>query len=319
MRIDAAPLQGITTYLFRTAHAKAFGGVDKYYLPFLSPAQEHLLTEKERRELTPENNRGIRAVPQVMTRRAEDFLWAAEELAGMGYREINLNLGCPSGTVTAKGKGAGFLANPAELDTFLEQVFVRLSPSVEVSVKTRLGMHAPEEFPRLLEIYNRYPIRELILHPRVRDDFYKRPVRTEAFAAALEQCRLPVCYNGDLVTAADVERFFMRFASLDAVMLGRGLIANPALPRKLRGGSAATRAELQAFTRQLYQAYREAYGPGPAAQRMKELWFYLIHLFDDGDKYAKKLRRVARPEEYEVLEAGIYRDLPLRAEAAGPL
>ena len=321
MRIDAAPLQGITTYIYRRAHAELFGGADRYFMPFLSPAAEHLITEKEMRDLTPAHNRGVEAVPQVMTRKAEDFLWAAGELAAMGYREINLNLGCPSGTVTAKGKGAGFLTDLAGLDAFFAEVFRTGMPEGTVlTVKTRLGMKSEEEFPALLEIYNRYPIAELTVHPRIREDFYKRPVRRAAFAAAVENCRLPLCYNGDIVTAADMEALRRDFPAVEAVMLGRGLIADPALARKIRGGPAATREELRQFTERLYREYQAAYGGrGQAAQRMKELWFYMIHLFDDGEKYAKKMRRVSRPEEYETLEAGIYRDLPLRQDAAGPL
>ena len=321
MRIDAAPLQGITTYIFRRAHAEIFGGVDRYYMPFFSPAAEHLITDRELRDITPENNRGVTAIPQVMTRKAGDFLWAAEELAAMGYREINLNLGCPSGTVTAKGKGSGFLADPSGLDDFFEEIFrVGMPCDTVLTVKTRLGMKSEAEFPALLEIYNSYPIAELTIHPRVRDDFYKRPVRREAFAAALPECRLPLCYNGDLMTTADVDRLRADFPAVEAIMLGRGLIADPALARKLRGGAPASREELERFTNRLYREYQAAYGGrGQAAQRMKELWYHLIRLFDDNDKYNKKMRRLSRPEEYEQIEAGIYRDLQLRRDAFPPL
>lgn len=321
MRIDAAPMQGITTYIYRRTHAEIFGGVDRYYMPFFSPTVEHIITDKEMRDITPENNRGVAAIPQVMTRKAADFLWAAEELAAMGYKEINLNLGCPSGTVTAKGKGSGFLADPGGLDDFFEEVFRAGMPGGTVlTVKTRLGMKAETEFPALLEIYNSYPIGELIIHARIRDDFYKRPVRRNAFAAALPVCRLPVCYNGDLMTPADVAGLREDFPSVNAIMLGRGLIADPALARKIRGGAPASKEELERFTRRLYREYQEAYGGrGQAAQRMKELWYHLIRLFDDNEKYNKKMRRLSRPEEYEQIEAGIYRDLILRRDAVGPL
>ena len=196
MRRYMAPMEGITTWLFRGEHHRMFGGADRYYMPFFSPTAEHLITARERRDLDPAHNEGVVAVPQIMTRRAEDFLWAAGELAALGYREVNLNLGCPSGTVAAKGKGAGFLAHPEELDAFFDRVFSGASP-VRISVKTRLGVREPEEFGRLLEVYNRYPIAELIVHARVQRDFYRLPVRTEAFASALEGSRIPVCCNGD--------------------------------------------------------------------------------------------------------------------------
>jgi len=192
MHYDFAPMQGLTTWQFRGLHHRHFPGADRYFLPFFSPTQEHLFTQRDWRNLAPEYNEGVPAVPQLMARKPADFLWAAGELAAMGYREVNLNLGCPAGTVAAKGKGAGFLAHPEELDAFLDRVF-SAGPEARITVKTRLGIREPEEFERLLEIYNRYPIAELTIHPRVQKDFYKYPVRTEAFAEALGKSCNPVC------------------------------------------------------------------------------------------------------------------------------
>lgn len=316
MELYSAPLQGITTYLFRDLHARLFGGVDRYFTPFFSPVSERIVTKRDQRELTPAHNDLRAVVPQVMTRRAEDFIWAAELLFRMGYGEVNLNLGCPSGTVTAKGKGAGFLLRPEELDGFFRQVFSAL-PDRRITVKTRLGFRDPAEFRDLLAIYNRYPIAQLTVHPRVREDFYKVPVRREAFAQALPHIQAPVCYNGDLFTPADCRAFSSEFPTVEAVMLGRGLIADPALGRKLRGGPAATREEVAAFVHALYAGYQAAYGAGPAVQRMKQLWIYLICLFDGGERIARKLCRVRNPADYETLEAEIFRTLPLRRDAAG--
>ena len=170
LRYAAAPLEGITTFICRNAHHQLFGGADRYFLPFFSPAAEHILTNRELRDLDPSNNTAPNLVPQVMTCRAEDFLWAAEQVRAMGYQEINLNLGCPSGTVAAKGKGSGFLGRPEELDRFLDEVFSRVK--MPVSVKTRLGIREPEEFHQILEIFNRYPISDLTIHPRVQKEFY---------------------------------------------------------------------------------------------------------------------------------------------------
>lgn len=307
---EAAPLEGITTWLFRQTHQKLFGGVDRYFMPFFSPVPERLFSTKEMRELLPENNIGVNAVPQVMTCKAEDFLWAAEQVREMGYEEVNLNLGCPSGTVSGKGKGSGFLLYPDRLDAFFDKVFAECC--LPVSVKTRLGYHDPAEFPRLMEIFNRYPIRELIVHPRIRQEFYKGAVHLDVFAAALAESRVPMTYNGDLVTAADFTQFARQFPTVERVMVGRGLIADPALLRKLRGGSPATREELQTLTATLYQGYRKAYEyPNAAAQRMKEVWYYLIHLFAGSEKLAKKMRRLSHAAEYEHLEAAIFQELEL--------
>ena len=282
-RYDFAPLDGITKVVFRQVYHRMFGGADRYFIPFFSPTDQHILTKRDQRELDPAANAGLPVVPQVMTRRAPDFLWAAEIVADMGYTEVNLNLGCPSGTVTAKGKGAGFLAKPEELERFFDEVFAAVK--LPVSVKTRLGVKEPEEFERLLDIYNRYPIACLTIHPRVQKQFYKGPVHRDWFAWAAERSRNPLCYNGDLVTVEDCTVFAVDFPAIDAVMIGRGAIADPALLRKLRGGVPATRQELQTFTRTLYQSYQDFYGQvGPAAQRMKEVWFFLIHLFEGGER-----------------------------------
>jgi len=318
LRYAAAPLEGITTFIFRNAHHQLFGGADRYFLPFFSPAAEHILTNRELRDLDPSNNTAPNLVPQVMTRRAEDFLWAAEQVRAMGYQEINLNLGCPSGTVAAKGKGSGFLGRPEELDRFLDEVFSRVK--MPVSVKTRLGIREPEEFHQILEIFNRYPISDLTIHPRVQKEFYKGTVHRDLFAWALSESRNPLCYNGDLVTVEDCIALKAEFPEVESVMIGRGLAADPALLRKLRGGPPATRAELKRFVQTLYEGYCTAYGQaGPAAQRMKELWFYLIHLFQGGEKQAKAMRRLKQPREYEQLEASIFQDLELLEAAGRPL
>lgn len=317
-RVDFAPLDGITKAVFRRVFHARFGGADRYFIPFFSPTDQHIVTKRDQRELDVANNPGLPLVPQIMTRRADDFLWAASLMEDLGYREVNLNLGCPSGTVTAKGKGSGFLAKPDELERFFDQVFA--SVRLPVSVKTRLGVQSPEEFERLLEIYNRYPIACLTVHPRVQKEFYKGTVHRDWFTRAAEGSRNPICYNGDLVTVEDIRVFERDFPAVEAVMIGRGAVADPALLRKLKGGAPATREELMDFTAELYQAYQEFYGQvGPAAQRMKEVWFYLIHLFEGGEKIHKSMRRSRTPREYEALEAEAFSTLPLRDHAVGPL
>ena len=245
-------------------------------------------------------------------------MWAAETVRDLGYEEVNLNLGCPSGTVTAKGKGAGFLARPEELAQFFDLVFARAP--LPVSVKTRLGIQSPEEFGRLLEIYNSYPIACLTIHPRVQKQKYRGQVYRDMFAMALAESRNPVCYNGDLRTVEEFSEFRSAFPKVESVMVGRGAVADPALLRKLQGGPAASREELQHFTAALYREYQVFYGQvNPASQRMKEVWFYLIHLFEGGERYGGRMRRSRGPAEYERIEAEIFRDLPLRDHSVGDL
>lgn len=310
LKAEFAPMEGVTSVWYRQAHRRWFGDVERYYTPFLSPTQDHVFPKRELREIDPAGNEGVPLVPQLLTRRAEDFLWAANALADLGYEEVNLNLGCPSGTVTAKRKGAGFLAVPQELDAFLEEIFAKCP--ITISVKTRLGISDPEEFWPILEIYNQYPIKELIVHPRVQKDQYKNHPRRELFVVAAARSRAPVCYNGDLYTTGAVEKFQKDCPNVERIMLGRGLIGDPALARKLAGGPAASKEELKGFLAEVYEGYTQGFGSRHSAMlRMKELWCYLICLFRDGAKYGKAIRKAKDPAEYEARAAAVFRELEL--------
>lgn len=314
MRYDFAPMEGITGALFRRLHHQFFPGVDRYYMPFLSPTRDHVFTPRELREILPENNPDAEVIPQLLTKVPEDFLWAAGELAAMGYQTVNLNLGCPSGTVVAKGKGSGMLADPSALDAFLDAVFSRAPCAV--SVKTRLGLSDPEEFGPLLEIYNHYPLAELIVHPRVQKDGYRHPVRLEAFAPILAASRHPVCFNGGLVTTQDCRDLVGRFSGICGVMIGQGLVANPALVRQIRGAPGADRETLRAFHEALFGGYSQLFGSAHnAMMRMKELWAYLIRLFRDSGPYAKRLRKARDPQTFSQAVDAVFQELELLPEA----
>ena len=311
MRYYFAPMEGVTGAVYRRTHHEYFPGIDKYFMPFITPTTTERFTPRQKRDIAPEVNAGVPAVPQLLTKSTADCIWSANALADMGYAEVNLNLGCPSGTVTAKGKGAGFLSDPDALDRFLDAVFS--ATHARISIKTRLGMHDAAEFDRLLEIYNRYPIAELTIHPRVRQDFYKGTVREADFASALPRCRMPVCYNGDVVTEADAQAVAARYPDLSAVMIGRGLIGDPSLVTRLRGGPRADRDTLRAFHDALYTRYCEAFGDARIAMlRMKEIWFYHLNLFENSEKHGKQLRKATTPRAYEDAAAAVFRDLAVR-------
>lgn len=316
MFFDFAPMEGITGAAFRRIHRKHFSGVDRYYTPFLSPTKDHRFTPREQREFFPEYNCGIPVIPQILTKVPEDFLWAARELHAMGYPEVNLNLGCPSGTVTAKGKGAGLLADPVALDQFLQEIF-RQAPC-PISVKTRLGLEQPEEFETILAVFHRYPICELIIHPRVRKDFYRHPVRREMFDWALAHSTLPISFNGGLVTAEDCRVCQNRYPGLRAVMAGQALVSDPFLGETLHGGSPRSCGRLQAFHDELYETYARQFNSRlNAAKRMKELWFYLIRLFPDSDRYGKRILKASTPEAYEQAVSAVFRELPMLDNSTG--
>ena len=316
MKLDFAPLEGITGAAFRRLHRKYFPGVDRYYTPFLSPTKEHLLTPREQREFAPERNEGSWIVPQILTKVPEDFLWAAQTLHARGYEEVNLNVGCPSGTVTAKGKGAGMLADLEQLREFLDAVYE--AAPCPISIKTRLGLEDPEEFGPVLELYNQYPVSELIIHPRVRKDFYRHPVRTEAFERALVHSGNPVSYNGSIVTPEDYAICAEKYPQIKAVMVGQGLVSDPFLAGRIKHGIGSDREVLRAFHDELFETYAAQFDSRiNAAKRMKDLWFYLIRLFDGGEKHGKKILKSKTAEEYELAVAAVFRELPLLEGSTG--
>ena len=308
MRYYFAPMEGITDAPYRKVHHSFFSGLDAYYMPFISPTMHRTLTNRESRDLPMADSVPFRAVPQILTKVPEDFLWAADQCAQRGYDEVNLNVGCPSGTVVSKGKGAGMLADPAKLDEFLDKIFE--SAPLPVSVKTRLGMTEAEEFPKLLEVFNQYPIKELTIHPRVRKQFYKGDVDMEMFRYALLNSKNPLCYNGNLRTLSEVRVFEAEFPEVESVMIGRGLVGNPAMFRP--GTSAET---IRAFHDALLDTYIETFGSARnAIFRLKENWHCMILLFDGSEKLWKKLRKTTDIGEYRAITAEIFSTLPMHDE-----
>ncbi len=242
MKISFAPMEGITGYVYRNAYMRHYGGIDTFYTPFISPGSSKGFKGKEKRDVSPENNVVERIVPQVLTNSSKDFVRTVIFLYEAGYQEINLNLGCPSGTVVAKKKGAGFLEAPDKLDRFFDEVFTQLTQSCSscrISVKTRIGLTFPSEFEDLLKIYNKYPLSNLIVHPRVRTDYYQNKPDLDCFEYALENSVNPVVYNGDINCVQDYIRLLERFPSLPEIMIGRGLLANPQLGEAIKAVTAA--------------------------------------------------------------------------------
>ena len=306
MRYYFAPMEGLTDSIYRRAHHTYFSGVDRYYMPFLSPTIHRTLTHREDRELPMADSVPFVAVPQVLTKVSEDFLWAARVCRDRGYDEVNLNVGCPSGTVVSKGKGSGMLRDPDHLDRFLEEIF--RESALPVSVKTRLGLEDPEEFVRILDIYNRYPIKELTIHPRVRKQFYNGSVDMEMFRYAAQKSRNPLCYNGDITSVTQIAKLQQEFPMVEAVMIGRGLVADPGL---LCGGTDVK--ALEQFMNALLEEYTVSFGGARNAMfRLKENWGLLHPRFEGVDKLWKKLRKTTDLEEYKAITAEIFHTLPLK-------
>ncbi len=297
MKFYMAPLEGITTYIYRNIHHHRFPGLEKYYTPFVSPTSNHDFKSREKRDVLPENNRGIPLVPQILSNHADEFLYTAERLIEYGYSEINLNLGCPSGTVVAKGRGSGFLSDLEGLNRFLGEIFDKLA--VPISIKTRIGRNEPSEFRDILAIYNKYPICELTIHPRVRADFYRGTPDWDVFEEALENSVNPVCYNGDINSVEDYERFCERFPTVEQIMIGRGLIANPALVREIKTKQPMSWQERVQYAQELQRAYEKIMPEIPVLYKMKEIWSYMATAHPDSAKVWKKIKKTKHLAEYE--------------------
>lgn len=346
-----APLEGITGYLYRRAHHTFYPDADRYFTPFLVPKEKKNLDAKERNDVLPEHNRGMRVVPQIMTNRPDEFLRICRVLhQEYGYQEVNLNLGCPSRTVVSKKRGSGFLSVPDRLEEFLIQVCTALeSYGMRLSVKTRIGTNHPDEFFRLLEIFKKLPLSGLIVHPRLQKDFYCGVPDWQAFLSAYEACAQAdweLCYNGDIFCRRDYQRLCMQFPKLPAVMMGRGLLVNPALIREIRAGESCgipekvrensgteklagktavlprfqNASEEKAERKRRYEMYEmllEDYrsvmcGEKNVLFKMKELWMYMSQDFTQPQRYWKKMKKAQKLSDFHHAVCALYMEQRLR-------
>lgn len=307
MKLYQAPLEGITSYIYRNALQSVFGGVDKYFTPFISPYVKRIITNREKNQLCPENNTNQYLVPQIMSSDAPGVRalmdWLHENYA---YEEFNFNFGCPSGTVVSKGRGAGALRDLTILKRFLDEVMDGIP--YRISVKTRLGMRDAEEFYDVLELYNRYQFEEIIIHPRVREEFYDGMPHMEIYQYAAENSKNPVVYNGSLFSVADYEAVLNDYGEISkAVMFGRGMLRNPAIFREIKGGPALTSSELEEYLHRILDGYtKEFSGETPVLYKMKEIWVYmgeeLVTNYGVDAKLLKKIKKSRHLSEYRIYE-----------------
>ena len=310
MYYDLAPMEGITTYIYRSTFEKYYGGIDRYYTPFL--ASMHL-SSREKNEVLPEHNEGMTLIPQILSNRADEFLKITKTLQDFGYDTVNLNLGCPSGTVVSKHRGSGFLAVPDELDAFLAEIFDKCP--LNISVKTRLGISDESEWEEILKIYEKYPISELIIHTRLQKDFYKLPTRPHTFAAA-RKLGIPLCYNGDITSPEAQQAALTADPHIDRFMLGRGIIGDPELIESLSGGTPARdKDRLQSFLTDICDRYLAEMSGGErnTLYKLKEIWVYLGELFTNADKYVKKIKKANRLTEYESAMLALFDNCEMKA------
>lgn len=315
-KLYQAPLEGITGYIYRRAVFKIFGGVDKYFAPFISPYEKRIITDKEKNQLCREHNEGIYLVPQILTVDPDGFyelsMWLKENY---GYSEINLNLGCPSATVASKGRGAGALGDTDKLDRLLYGIFEKCSPVIQISVKTRVGLHNAEEFEDILNIYNKYEMEELIIHPRAKAQQYGGVPDMKAFELAKTVSRNRVIYNGDINSKEDYVNL-----NFEDVMIGRGMLKDPSIFRQIKGGSGLTQGEMSDFLNMILTDYeRKLSGDAHVLQKVKEIWAFmgddLAKRYEIPEKTIKKIRKSRSVSEFSMWQNEAVKCLPRRYAA----
>lgn len=294
MQVYFAPLEGITGFVFRNTYEKYYGGVDKYFTPFITPHTKKNMDMREKRDILPENNKGMYVIPQVLTNKSEELISISKELKEYGYNEINLNIGCPSKTVTVKGKGSGFLEQPKALEQFFDEFFSKAD--VQLSIKTRIGMWETEETKVLFPIFEKFPFKEIIVHARLGSEFYGGTPHYDIFEEYGTWSKHSLCYNGDIHSVKQMEELDEKWNFCEKYMLGRSLIAQPWMLEN-------TKKEIfQQFHDELLEGYANYLsGDRNVLFRMKELWSYWGTQFQGQEKQLKQIKKASTLKEYETI------------------
>ena len=277
--IHFAPLQGYTEAFYRNAHAACFGGIDTYYTPFVR-IEKGSFRHRDVRGIEPENNHVPHLVPQLIAPTAEKAEAILSLFIEKGYQEADINLGCPFPLLTKRHNGSGILPYPEEVAALLS--LIQKYPQISFSIKMRLGWENPDECIQLLPIINDLPLRQVTMHPRLGKQQYKGEVDLKGFAAFQDACKHPIIYNGDINNLEDIQRIQDKFPTLAGIMIGRGLLANPALAAERRQGRTFDFDEmvekLHSMHKCVYTQYAEQLQGGDAQllNKMKSFWEYLL-------------------------------------------
>lgn len=307
--IHFAPLQGYTDAIYRQAHAHIFGGIASYYTPFVR-IEHGDFRRKDVRELEAENNRGVVLTPQLIASTPETILHILSLFIEKGYQEVDINLGCPFPTLAKRHNGAGLLPYPDEVKALLSAA-LESHPDIRFSVKMRLGWEDAAECMALLPLLNSLPLSHITMHPRLGKQQYKGEVDLEAFQRFYAECEKPLVYNGDLLTLDDIERIESRFPRLAGLMIGRGLLANPALAIEYQQGEPLSPQAMMEKIRLLHADVFSQYGnllEGGEQQlltKMRTFWEYLL---PDGDRKAKKvIHKTSKLSNYQAAVSNLLR------------
>ena len=303
MKIYMAPMEGVTNYAFRKVYIKHFSGVDKFFTPFITPHMKKGFSKSELMELNSEYNKGQYLIPQILTNSAEDFLKLVDEIKEMGYSEFNINLGCPSGTVTSKGRGSGFLQDPEALDRFFYEIFEK-KDDITISVKTRIGFSDYGEWDDLIKVYEKYDFNEIIIHPRLRSDFYKNNIHLPSFIEACNTFKQNIIYNGDIKTLEDVNTLNTKIfdEKVTGIMIGRGLVRNPLLAESIKENTETVCIKRTIeFLDDIVEEYMSLnFGEKNTLFKLKEIWGMILGNNEGTAKVLKKIRKANTVKDYKM-------------------
>ncbi len=322
-----APMRGITTMHYRKAFVRHFEGLDVEMAPFISTVSAERIHPKLLKDVLPENNSGLPLIPQVIGNNADDFVQMNLALQDLGFNEVNWNMGCPHKPIRRKQRGSGLLPHPEKVDSILDTVCAK--SSCRISVKVRLGVSDKSELLNLIPVLNKYPLSEVIIHPRTAEQMYTGTVDLDAFEEAYKLLNLPVCYNGDINDLEFYQTVQKRFPEINRFMLGRGLLANPFLCEEIKNGNrikeqlgapASMDSEdavppanhikrISAFHTDILASYEAAFhGDHSILGKMKEFWTYQSTHLSNGRKMFKKLKKTQRLSTYKDIVAEFLAD-----------
>ena len=341
IRLSLGPFQGITDAPFRNVFKRHFGGIDKFYTPFFTGIhKEEHAKNLQGEEIDPHCNDVETLTPQILSTDADEILRFAKQCQQLGYREINLNMGCPFPRVANKKRGSGLLPYPDKVEAMLEGVFEHIG-DMKFSVKCRLGYFSPDEIDAIIPIFNRFPLSELIIHPRIGKQLYKGEADVERFKALIPYINVPLVYNGDIFSVNSFEQIQKSVSPINQFMLGRGILANPFLAEQIKNNTmdvcdASLQGQpvgthrvcppthnkterLHAYVLDLYEnRLRHAGGSPKVLGRMKELWSYLMNNFEEPQVVWRKIKKINALKEYEEAVEYIFMNIPLSSPESTP-
>ena len=296
-----APIRGITDHVFRSVYSAHFKGFDCAVAPFISTVKGKTVKLSHIKDILPENNRNLPVIPQVIGNNPEDFVVLCQQLYEIGYTTVNWNLGCPFPQVTKKKRGSGLLPYPEKIELFLEHVCPRIKN--KLSVKTRLGLLSKDEMEKFIPVLNKFPISEVIIHPRTAKQMYSGKVDLIGFEQFMTSTIHPVMYNGDINDVKSFKDISNKFPEISRFMIGRGALSNPILLEEIQGittNYSTITQRIKCFHDDLFKAYDNYFNnPGNLLDKMKGLWFYLSNTLPENKKFLKSIQKTNNPDEYK--------------------